>query len=696
MVTYQSAFILNNALQAILLLAWIAAVICTGNLARRNTVKGLRRLSRWSFGPIGAIILLSLARLFLIFQMGGNGFETVPSPVLWSLALVLPPLAATVVMVMPRLWNLARLKLGPANPARLEIDREPVSSRLEVDENTRAVAGEPALAVPVQAGAFSALLAVLVVLAPPSVLFAGICLLLFGAFVGWRWLWQTRLAKNIRQEGRSALLPLWQRLAWTGGFLLALVAALALWIVLAPQTSLLPEQYSMMGNDAQGMQMSPGMNMKMLSVTDLSGPKDATPDRRFTLVAQKARLKLQSGAVVEAWTFNGQIPGPELRVRQGELVEVTLENRDIEEGVTVHWHGVDVPNAEDGVAGLTQDAVRPGQRFVYRFRVKDSGTYWYHSHQASSEEVGRGLFGAFIVDPAESANNPPAQDLTILAHSWHTSQGDIMAFGPADGQQGRAVAPGAPVRLRLINTTNKAQAFSLTGTPFQVAAIDGVDLSGPTNLEQVRLTLAAGGRYDLRFTMPDHPVLLNTQNTGLLLSRDGKGEVSPAKTLTDFNPAGYGAPAATPFGQASHFDREYTYDLESGLGFYDGKFEPVWLINGETFPNTPSLMVREGDLVKITFVNRTVQDHPMHPHGHKMLVLKRNGQPVTGSPWWTDTLNVAPGEVYEVALKADNPGLWMDHCHDLDHAAAGMVMHLMYEDVTTPFLVGKATPNHPE
>lgn len=695
MVTYQSAFILNNALQAILLLAWVVAVVCTGNLARLNTIKGLQRLSRWSLVPLGAIVILSLVRFLLIFQMGGNGFEAVPSPVLWSLALVIPPLVATIVMVIPRLWALARLKLGPANQAHSEVDHEPVSSRLEVNENMRAVAGEPALAVPVQAGAFSALLALLVVLAPPSILFAGICLLLLGAFVGWRWLWQTRLVKNIRQQGRSALLPLWQRLAWTGGFGLAIVAALALWIVLAPQTSLLPEQYSMMGNDAQGMQMSPGMNMKMLSVTDLSGPKDGTPDRRFTLVAQKTQLKLQSGAVVEAWTFNGQIPGPELRVRQGELVEVTLENRDIEEGVTVHWHGVDVPNAEDGVAGLTQDAVRPGQRFVYRFRVKDSGTYWYHSHQSSSEEVNRGLFGAFIVDPAEPAN-PPAEDLTILAHSWQTSQGDIMAFGPADGLQGRAVAPGAAVRLRLINTTNKPQAFSLTGTPFQVAAIDGVDLSGPTNLEQVRMTLAAGGRYDLRFTMPDHPVLLNTQNTSLLLSRDGKGEVSPAKTLTDFNPASYGTPAATPFGPASHFDREYTYDLESGLGFYDGKFEPVWMINGETFPNTPSLMVREGDLVKITFVNRTVQDHPMHPHGHKMLVLTRNGQPVTGSPWWTDTLNVAPGEVYEVAFKADNPGLWMDHCHNLEHAAAGMVMHLMYENVTTPFQVGKATPNHPE
>ncbi len=86
----------------------------------------------------------------------------------------------------------------------------------------------------------------------------------------------------------------------------------------------------------------------------------------------------------------------------------------------------------------------------------------------------------------------------------------------------------------------------------------------------------------------------------------------------------------------------------------------------------------------------------MHPHGHKMLVLSRNGRPVSGSPWWTDSLNVAPGEAYDVAVKADNPGLWMDHCHNLLHAAVGFVMHLGYENVTTPFEAGIATRNQPE
>ena len=82
-------------------------------------------------------------------------------------------------------------------------------------------------------------------------------------------------------------------------------------------------------------------------------------------------------------------------------------------------------------------------------------------------------------------------------------------------------------------------------------------------------------------------------------------------------------------------------------------------------------MVREGDLVKMTFANRSFMDHPMHLHGHHVLVLSRNGEPVSGSPWWADTLNVAPGETYEVAFRADNPGLWMDHCHNLAHGRPG-------------------------
>ncbi|WP_217707193.1 multicopper oxidase domain-containing protein [Nonomuraea rhodomycinica] len=123
------------------------------------------------------------------------------------------------------------------------------------------------------------------------------------------------------------------------------------------------------------------------SVADLTGPGDRTPDVRVTLTAAHSKIKLASGREIDALTFNGQAPGPQIRAKKGQLLEVTLLNTDVKEGVTLHWHGVDVPNAEDGVPGVTQEAVMPGQKHVYRFVPNCTGTFWYHTHRASSLTV---------------------------------------------------------------------------------------------------------------------------------------------------------------------------------------------------------------------------------------------------------------------------------------------------------------------
>jgi FtsP/CotA-like multicopper oxidase with cupredoxin domain len=143
-------------------------------------------------------------------------------------------------------------------------------------------------------------------------------------------------------------------------------------------------------------------------------------------------------------------------------------------------------------------------------------------------------------------------------------------------------------------------------------------------------------------------------------------------------------------------DRSFSIVMDRRIGFASGPVGYEWAVNGRTYPRMPMLMVESGDLVRIRLVNRTTADHPMHLHGHHVLVLSRNGRPATGAPWWSDTLNVAPGQDYLVAFRADNPGIWMDHCHDLRHAAAGFVMHLGYLGVSTPFRIGDDTANQPE
>ncbi|WP_213002339.1 multicopper oxidase family protein [Winogradskya consettensis] len=417
-----------------------------------------------------------------------------------------------------------------------------------------------------------------------------------------------------------------------------------------------------------------------LSVDQLTGPRDQTPDVRVTLTAARGTVRLTSGRTVEALTFNGMSPGPEIRAVQGQLIEVTLVNTDVAEGVTLHWHGVDVPNAEDGVPGVTQDAVLPGQRHVYRFVPTRAGTFWYHTHQDGALNVQKGLFGALIVDGATAFDG---YERTVFTHSW--SEG-LPAFDRAD-TPGRAAVTDREVLLRLINSSERPQRVRVDGVAFRVAALDGNTIDGGGAVPSgTALLIAAGGRYDVTFTMPASPVTValdGNPDVSLTLSPDGSaGPVAPRGGAL-FDRLGYGTGAAPSIGV---YQREYDLRLDDGFGFSQGRFSYVTsLINGRLYPAVPSLTVTRGDRVKVRIANRGMSDHPFHLHGHRVRVLSRNGDPVTGSPWWTDTLNVGSGEVYELAFVADNPGIWMDHCHNFRHGANGMILHVAYTGVTTPY-----------
>jgi FtsP/CotA-like multicopper oxidase with cupredoxin domain len=379
-------------------------------------------------------------------------------------------------------------------------------------------------------------------------------------------------------------------------------------------------------------------------------------------------------------------------MKQGDLVEVVLHNEDIDQGVTIHWHGVDVPNAEDGVAGVTQNAVAPGGSHTYRFRAEQVGTFWYHSHQVSSSEVRRGLFGALVIEPRASIAN--VLDLALVAHTFD----GVPTINAADELQTRAVAPGTPVRLRLIDSDSAEQRFTLSGTRFRVVAIDGSNLVGPTPLDDTTLVVGAGGRMDIAFTMPSSPVRLSIDGTsaGAAFSPDGKATLAPPVAGPVFDPATYGTQAAAPFDASSSFDRRFELTITRKPGFFDGSPGLQWAINGHIYPDVPTFVVDRGDLVEVTITNDTKAIHPMHLHGHHVLVLSRDGEPMSGSPWWVDSLNMQPGERYVVAFRADNPGIWMDHCHNLRHAADGLTMHVAYAGVSTPFLLGGEDHNEPE
>jgi FtsP/CotA-like multicopper oxidase with cupredoxin domain len=450
--------------------------------------------------------------------------------------------------------------------------------------------------------------------------------------------------------------------------------------------SRLPGSYDVMDYGVVDLGGGPDPSAAAFSVAAEKG-ETGKPDLRVTLTAEKARVTLASGAKVDAWTFDKVVPGPELRVRQGDLVEVAVANKDIADGVTIHWHGLDVPNAEDGVAGVTQDAVLPGKTYTYRFRPEQVGTFWYHTHENASDGVKRGLYGALVILPRGPL--PQKLDLTLPVHTFSGRT----AIGLNDGVQRRAVKPGTEVRLRLLNTSSSAMKIRLAGMQASVVAIDGGDIEPAPVPEGEDIEVGAGGRYDVAFRMP--PGAASAEVVGskaaLVLSPDGTGEPPAASSGPAFDP---GARKAAVPAEVGAFDRTFRLEIGKKPGFIDGRPGRHWSLNGHLYPRVPMFMVSVGDLVRVDLINDSGSVHPMHLHGHHFLVLSRNDKAVR--PWSTDTLNMLPHERYEVSFRANNPGLWMLHCHNLPHAADGLTMHVMYDGVMTPFRAGDSAHNHPE
>jgi FtsP/CotA-like multicopper oxidase with cupredoxin domain len=688
---------MSGCLFLLLLLGWWATSLASGLVYRRSE-RSLRRGARWL---VGLVLLLGLALAsycLLGAQLLAYGWRFAAERVI-LLPMLLLPAGVFVGWGLPCLGRLLRTTTA--------------NGQQEPNPNQRTLAAHPALLLPLRLLPIGSAILLYQAAVAPYLTIRGDLPVLWLGYLGVGllfWLLPGRVEQAIQGGHRARLGLGWRALRW-GLLLLVLGGAGAGGVFSSAQASRLPASYSLMEHDEQDL--GGGSPIAMVghdhagtdgtsatrSVSELRGPQEGAATVQFTLVAQQQQVRLLSGAVVEAWTFNGQIPGPELRVRQGDLVEVLLINKDIAAGVTIHWHGLNVPNGEDGVAGVTQNALRPGEQQRYRFYANDVGTRWYHSHQQSAEQVRRGLFGALIIEPATPEASTAQQDITVIGHGWPTANGLAEALNSADGLQRQAMAAGSVVRLRLLNADDRIRTFTLSGAPFRVVALDGNPLHEPGELRNSRVAIAGGGRADLLFTMPATAVRLSQLERpwlGIAFSSDGQADGPPVEAGSLFDPLVYGSPAQTPFGPASSFDRSFEMIFDNELGFYNGRFGTLRAINGAVHPNTAVQLVREGELIKLILVNRSHVDHPMHLHGHHVLVLSRNGVATKGSPIWLDTVSVLPGESWEVAFRADNPGIWMDHCHNLEHVATGMMMHLAYEGVTTPYLAGVATGNSPE
>jgi FtsP/CotA-like multicopper oxidase with cupredoxin domain len=249
---------------------------------------------------------------------------------------------------------------------------------------------------------------------------------------------------------------------------------------------------------------------------------------------------------------------------------------------------------------------------------------------------------------------------------------------------------GGKVRVRVVNTDNGATSVWTSGAPYKVLAVDGGDVHAPTAVQAQAVQVTAGGRVDLEVTAPAR-VELGGGNA-LVLGAGAPAQARPSKRL---DLLAYGSPKPLGF-DPDRAARRFTYSIGRRPGFLDGRPGMWWSVNGRLFPDVPMFVVEEGDVVRMRVKNSSGESHPMHLHGHHAVVLSRDGRRATGSPWVVDSLEVADGESYELAFVADNPGLWMDHCHNLPHAVEGLVAHLVYSGVHGSFRVGGKGGNAPE
>lgn len=408
------------------------------------------------------------------------------------------------------------------------------------------------------------------------------------------------------------------------------------------------------------------------------------------------------------WSYNHSVPGPEIRVRQGSRLKVTVANA-LGEPTTVHWHGIRLPNRMDGVPHLTQAPIQQGETFTYEFDVPDAGTYWYHPHQRGFEQVARGLFGALIVEEPE----PLAVDRDVV---WMLSDWRLTADAKPDGNFGSlhdishagrlgntvtingevgekfAVRAGERIRLRLINAAS-ARIFALEFKDHdpRVIAIDGQPVQ-PHTPPSGRCILAPGMRMDLLLHMTGRP-----RNHYSVEDRFYRGREYRLIDLAYTDQVGSSSlfrevtldPNPLPEPDLSAAQR---HDVILGGGMMSGMMAATvhgrrmdiqdmmrrglaWTINGVAESghiHEPMVTLKRGSSHILRMQNDTAWWHPMHLHGHVFRVLLRNGE-ATRFKEWQDTVLLAPRERVEIAFVADNSGDWMFHCHVLDHQAGGMM-----------------------
>jgi FtsP/CotA-like multicopper oxidase with cupredoxin domain len=450
--------------------------------------------------------------------------------------------------------------------------------------------------------------------------------------------------------------------------------------------------------------------------------------REFNLKAEVAEIDIGAKKTFKAWTYNSQSPGPEIRVKEGEILRVVLEN-NLPEPTTIHWHGLPVPNTMDGVPDITQEPIQPGETFVYEFAAQPAGSYLYHSHVGY--QLDQGLYGGLIVEPQRESLSYD-KEYTLILSDWVTVDGggpeaakagrtrggmgmmgrrmrgmmgrhmmgrrvtdDMPLLEPdynaytINGKLNRANEPlmvkkGDKVRLRIMNPAS-ASIFTLrlSGHPLLITHADGRPVE-PLEVDALRVGM--GERYDVLFTANNpgrwslYTLKDGTPAGGYRLATmlyEGIQETSYSvdSLLSRFSLNYYsdleGIPEETVPQVNGAIDRQFNLTLSGGM-----MASPYWTINGQVWPDADDLVVYQGERIRINYFNHSMMPHPMHLHGHFFEIVQSGRK---GKRVHKDTLIIEPHTGSgAIEFVADNPGDWFHHCHNLYHMMGGMANVVRY------------------
>src|ERR671910_159393 len=422
----------------------------------------------------------------------------------------------------------------------------------------------------------------------------------------------------------------------------------------------------------------------LVSTTRASAPEL----REFELTAEEIDWEIMPGTTVRAWVYNGQMSGPEIRVREGDLVRITLRN-ELPVGTTIHWHGVNLPPEMDGPVGLNQAAVEPGEDFVYEFVATPAGTRWYHSHADPTAQIALGLYGSLIVEPREPQRTYD-RDYTYILNEWDLELTPDVATGKAprgvrdqilrggelgtdlflmNGHAHESIPPiklaeGERVLIRLINAGNLPHAIHTHGHSFKVVATDGNDVPEGMELLKDTVLIGPGERYDLELDGNNpgvwmfHCHMENHAANGMmsLIQYDGAVPTGPVGAF--FDPAGglapgaaehmHGEPTAAPASEAAMAPD--SDDPAEGAGTSESAAAEVEIALLDDRFDPPEMTVAAGTTLR--FVNRGANWHSVAAFDGSF-----------------DSGRVEPGTSFEVRL--DVPGVYDFICKH--HGLRGMI-----------------------